>query len=102
VVKTYSLEQKICKTFGKQCDTALAIINAESHFDRYAINVNKDGSKDLGCWQLNDKAQKVDRSIAFDCLQATDKAYKIYQSWGNFNAWSAYKNGSYKKYLKIK
>lgn len=87
--------------FGKDAPTALAVMTAESHGNAYAINKNKDGSYDLGCWQLNDHWQKFTREQAFDCKWSTDKAFEIYKKWGNsFNAWSVYKNNSYKKYVR--
>ena len=87
-----SAKEYICRKFKADCATALKVVKLESNFNQYAINKNKDGSLDLGMWQINEKYQKVSRKEAFDPILSTEVAYNIYKSWGNsFEAWSAYK-----------
>src|SRR5262249_25878253 len=65
--RSMSDQEYACYVFGKDCKLAIAVLTAESHFYPYAINKNTDGSFDLGCAQLNDRAQKFDRSEVFNC-----------------------------------
>lgn len=82
--------------FGKQANTVLAIMKAESGGNPYAINKNNDkgGTFDLGCMQLNEKWQLKPRGLtredAFDCKKSLDVTYQIYQEQGNFCAWVTY------------
>lgn len=95
-------QQYLCNKFGKDCVTALAIFRAESGMNNKAINVNKDGSVDFGCMQINSvHLKKIDTSKVnlLNCQDNIDVAYTIFKSWGNFKAWAAYNNGAYKKYL---
>lgn len=103
--KELTPEEYIC-TKRWDCKIAKAIFKAESGFYAYAINKNNDkgGTLDLGCAQLNEKWQMkpkgITRKQAFDCKFSIDIAYQIYVEWGHtFNAWSSYKNGSYKKFV---
>lgn len=73
--------------------TGMAIVNCESRWDSYAIGVNKDGSKDLGLWQINEKfhGKKISRAESFDVYASTRYAVGLYKSWGGWDAWSCYK-----------
>ena len=67
---------------------AISIISCESSWNEWAIGVNKDGSKDLGLWQLNEKWNKdLTRACAFDVYCSTRKAMEIYKKRGNWSAW---------------
>lgn len=91
-----------CNKFGDECKTFLAIFRAESSMNKKAINVNTDGTVDFGCMQINSihlKKIDTDKINLFNCRDNIDVAYTIFKSWGNWKAWSAYNNGSYKKYL---
>lgn len=95
-------QQYLCNVFGKDCVTALAIFRAESGMNNKAINANKDGSVDFGCMQINSvhfKTIDVSKINLLNCQDNIDVAYKIFKQQGNFSAWVAYTNGSYKKYL---
>lgn len=95
-------QQYLCNLFGKDCVTALAIMRAESGMSNKAINVNKDGSVDFGCMQINSvhfKTIDVSKVNLLNCQDNIDVAYKMFKQQGNFSAWSAYNNGAYKKYL---
>ena len=65
---------------------AVSIVNCESRFDLLAIGVNKNGTKDLGLWQIND-IHKLDRACAFDLECATNWAVNKYHKDGNWSAW---------------
>jgi len=95
-------QQYLCNKFGKDCRIALAIFRAESGLNKKALNVNKGGSVDFGCMQINSvHLQNIDTDKVnlFNCQNNIDVAYQIFQQQGNFSAWEAYTNGSYKKYL---
>lgn len=95
-------QQYLCNKFGKDCKTALAIFRAESGLNAKAINVNTNGSVDFGCMQINSVHLKnidTTKINLLNCRDNIDVAYKIFTQQKNFNAWTAYVNGSYKKYL---
>lgn len=87
-----------------------AVIQAESGFDNSAVNQNRNGSgmitsSDWGICQINDFYQigpnKPFSSIV-DVVENPDKAVKFMiqmEKAGKLSLWSAYKNGSYTKYL---
>lgn len=72
--------------------TAMEIIKLESRWDTYAIGVNRDGSKDLGLWQINEKYHDISRECAFDAYCSTRYALQIYKDWGGWHAWVTYNN----------
>ena len=106
----------IMDTFGlswNEKDLLCAVIEAESHFDPKAIgkpNANK--TKDWGLCQFNDGKNLqgipywIGKGAAFastdEVLNDPEKNIRIiiqqYKA-GNLKYWSAYTNGSYKKYL---
>ena len=91
------IEQMIAKTFPEEPKVMIAIAHAESGFNRFARNVNRNGSVDRGIFQLNSI-----HGFDEEWLTVTENnliaARKIYDKQG-LQAWSAYNNGSYKKYL---
>ncbi len=97
-----SLEARICDVFGSQCETAIAVAKAESGLRCDAQNINKNGSIDLGIMQINSihlkKGWKAKDLL--DCDKNIELAYSIYKGSG-WSAWSAYKNGTYKRHLAI-
>lgn len=95
-------QQYLCNKFGADCKIALAIFRAESGMNHNAIGINKNGSVDFGCMQINSVHLKnIDTSTVnlLNCHDNIDVAYKIFTQQKNFSAWTAYTNGSYKKYL---
>lgn len=91
-IVAYAEEQKltykqiIC-SYDWDCNTALKIVECESHFDRFAINKNTNETYDLGIWQIND-IHNISKEDRFDISKSTEHAYKIYQNRGNnFSAW---------------
>lgn len=84
-------------TFGTEAHTALAIATAENGThacDR--VHVNKDGSKDIGIFQVNTVHAK--KGNLYDCRENIRVAYQIYKQSG-WGAWVAYQNKSYLKFL---
>lgn len=66
----------------------MAIVNCESRWDIYAIGVNKDGSKDLGLWQWNEKWHPdMTRAEMFDVYASTRKAIATYKKNGDWGIW---------------
>jgi hypothetical protein len=80
--------------------TLTAVSGAESGFGRSTISPpNKDGSRDHGVFQVNDKAWPQFKNVAAQPLQTQAAiAAHIYNTQG-LKAWSTYNNGAYKKYL---
>lgn len=95
-------EQYICWKFGKDCKMALAISQAENgtrQCDRLTIEPNHTVS--IGLFQINTvhfKQYPLKQLIT--CQGNIDAAKDIYDKQGNWEAWSTYKNNSYKKFLK--
>ena len=85
---------------GERAVTAIAVALAESGGRLDAVNVNTDGSKDRGLWQINSKAHPgVSDDCAFRIHCATRQAWLISGMGRSFNPWVAYKSGAYRKHL---
>lgn len=81
---------------------ALAVSQAENgtrECDR--THVNKDGTVDYGIFMINGywHRYKATPEQLKDCITNIKVAYQIYKS-SDWNLWSAYKNGSYRKFLR--
>jgi len=81
---------------------ALAVSQAENgtrQCDR--LNVNNNKTVDVGIFQLNSIHFKKGYTLTdfIDCKKNVEIAYEIYKKQG-WTPWVAYKNGSYKKFLK--
>ena len=88
--------------FGDQYRIAHAVMMAESHGNKDAVHKNKNGSVDRGLMQVNSiHTKKVggDLDSLFDPETNIRIAKQIYDGSG-WGAWSTYKNGAYKKYLR--
>lgn len=95
-------QQYACNLFGKDCATAIAIMRAESHYRHDAININSNGTADLGCFQINTiHLKNIDTTNInlLNCKDNSDVAYRIFKQQGNFTAWVAYTSGAYKQFL---
>jgi len=92
------------KYFGDEADTARAICTAESGLNPDAVSKpNRDGSRDHGICQINDKWQADKFTNTAELLDKENNikiAKQIRDEWGNFNAWSVYKSGKYKQFIK--
>ncbi|MEO0289598.1 MAG: transglycosylase SLT domain-containing protein [candidate division WOR-3 bacterium] len=81
---------------------AIAIARAESGMREEAINVNHNGSLDIGIFQINSvhwKKEGCSPKELFDAYKNVDCAYKIWQASG-WSAWTVAKNGSFLRFLK--
>lgn len=99
--KELTLEEYICRAFGKDCKLALAVSQAENgtrQCDRMNVNTNK--TVDIGIFQINTVHLKKGYTLSdlIDCKKNVDIAYKIYKQQG-FAPWVAYTNKSYRKFL---
>lgn len=85
----------ICRYFGSECRLAVAIAQAESGLRCDAISP----TNDHGVFQINMKwhANKFVKS-PYDCEENIRVAYQIRMA-STWKAWSAFKNGSYLKFL---
>lgn len=94
-------KQLISDTFGSEARVAYAVMMAESGGRTNATNKNTNGSTDRGLFQINSiHTKKVNGNLEslYNVETNVNVAKRIYDGSG-WNAWSAYKNGSYKKYL---
>ena len=74
------------KKAGLSSQEAWAIIQCESRWDPYAINVNTNKTTDLGLWQIN-AIHKLSRECQFDYKCATKWAIDKRLNDGNWSAW---------------
>lgn len=96
------LDRDFQKYFGASWLTARAICTAESGLKNSTSPPNSDGSIDRGICQINDKAQRnLYSSISqlYNIDFNIEVAAEIYHDWGNFNAWTTYKDKAYLQYL---
>lgn len=96
-VSLRDIEGLITRYFGEDSQTALAVAKAESRLNPQAKNINTNGSVDCGIFQIN----SVHKPTKEQCENAEENiklAHKIYSKSG-FIPWTAYKSGSYKKFL---
>lgn len=86
---------------GTSLFTAVAISLAEDgRMELKAVNVNSDGSRDRGPWQINDKWHpEVGDSCAFDLACSAGAAYRISNQGKSFTPWATFNNGAYKQHL---
>jgi len=93
-------QQYICDKFGDQCRVALSVAKAESNDNCNEVNVNTNGTVDLGIFMENSVHLGKQFSLydLASCQTQIDAAYKLYkeQGWG---IWVSYTSGAYKKYL---
>lgn len=93
-----SIEEKIKKMFPEEFEIMLAIAKAESKLNPHVVNrSNSDGSIDTGIFQIN-SIHGYDEEFLKNEDNNLIIARKIYDKQG-LNAWSAYKNGAYLKWL---
>lgn len=103
-----SVEKKIRALFGKDADLAIAIAKAESGMRCEAVGDGhiaymQDGieyGKSYGVFQIRHLPGRPAPSYLADCDQNIEYAYGMFKAQGHFNAWSAYTNGSYQKFIK--
>ena len=94
------IESLIRAAFPEHPDIMIAIAKAESGLNPKAVNVNRNGSTDIGLFQIN-SVHGYDELSLFDVKKNTEAAREIYDKQG-LGAWVAFKSGSYKKFLDSK
>lgn len=92
------IEKYICEKFGQMdCKIAVAVAKAESGLRENAININTNGTIDVGIYQINsihfNKEGCSLKEIA-DQYKNVDCAYSIWEKQG-WNPWVAYTSQSY-------
>lgn len=91
------IESLIRAAFPEHPDIMIAIANAESGLNPKAVNVNRNGSTDIGLFQIN-SVHGYDELSLFDVKKNIEAAREIYKHQG-LRAWAAFSNGSYKKFI---
>jgi len=79
------------------CKIALGVAQAESGFREDAININDNGTIDVGIFQINSVHFKQEGCTLQDVVyqnKNVECAYKIFKASG-WSAWTAWKSGSY-------
>lgn len=101
-IKERSVDTMLRETFGDQYNIAQAVMRAESGGNTNAHHTNKNGSVDRGLLQVNSihvKKVNGDLESLYNPEVNISVAKQIYDESGWF-AWSTFKSGAYKKYLK--
>ena len=87
---------------GPDLTTAVAVALAESGGDPLAIHINRDGSRDLGLWQVNGRAHP-DLIASGDWRDPATNARMAFTVWqaagGSFTPWVTFTTGSYAKFM---
>jgi len=91
--------EKIRKVFSEDPDTAVAIAQCESSLDPERIGDTHMKFPSVGLFQVNQTWHKYDTATLQDPDQNIRIAKEIKDRWGNWNAWSCYKQGYYKKFI---
>ena len=78
----------IYTVFGEHADDAMKVLECENKvLDPSAIHINRNHSRDIGIFQLNDRYWGGDENL--DYKTNVDKAYEIFQAHDNtFYAWT--------------
>jgi hypothetical protein len=64
----------------------LLIVNCESRFNRYAINVNKNGTTDSSYWQIN-SIHKVPKECMYNLICSTKWSIEKIKKDKGYKAW---------------
>ncbi|HSA07647.1 MAG TPA: transglycosylase SLT domain-containing protein [Candidatus Gastranaerophilales bacterium] len=75
---------------GLDSDRAVKIAELESRFNLDAYNINRNGSNDMGLWQIN-SIHKLSDDCRTDLKCSTEWAIQKVKIDGNFSAWSVNK-----------
>ena len=98
----YSFTRTVATTLGQepQIVVAIAVAMAESSCNPHAVNINSDGSRDRGLWQMNSVYHpEVSDTCAFQIQCNADAAWNTSGHGGDWKPWSAYTNGSWKTHV---
>ncbi|HUN54301.1 MAG TPA: transglycosylase SLT domain-containing protein [Smithella sp.] len=92
-----NIETEIADVFGTESRIALAVAKAESGLNPKAINRNRDGSKDVGIFQINDRHGWSDEErLDWKTNIRLAKELRDSRGWGE---WAVYNDGTYRNYL---
>ena len=81
----------IAKEEGVDPDLVVRVANCESKLSPSAVNVNTDGSRDRGLFQINEKWHpEIDDATAFDIILSTRFFCKAFKE-GHLSWWNASK-----------
>ncbi len=108
-----NIEKEIRKTFPEAPNTAVAIVKGEGGLvTERQSDYYRDGVREPSfcAWQIHEPSwMELAKSLGYgdyktnveSCIKMARVIYKDYEkrTGDGFNAWSAYTNGSYKKYL---
>jgi len=86
----YLKNQLIKNGLENEIGLVTKLIQKESGWNEYAIGVNKNGTKDLGIFQIND-IHKLSNEFRFDYKKAIDWSIAKRLNDGGWYAWSALK-----------
>jgi hypothetical protein len=94
-----TIEDKITKAFGKDAKMAIAIAKAESGLRSDAIGDTNTKYSSIGIFQIRLLPERnITKEQMIDSDHNIEYAKMLFDKSG-WNPWSAYRNGSYKKYL---
>lgn len=82
------IKAEIIRVFGPLADQALCIAKNESGYRPGAVNKNRNGTFDVGVFQIND-VHGMGWNDRMDARKNIAKAKQIRDTWGNWNAWMA-------------
>lgn len=89
--------QEIMNTFGHEWKLALAIARAESNLNPRAVNQNRNGTRDIGIFQIND-SHGWSETERYDWQNNIAMAKEIRDRYG-WSAWSVYKSGQFRQFM---
>ncbi len=89
--------QEIFNAFGSEFKIALAIARAESGLNPAAVNVNRNGSRDIGIFQIND-AHGWSAEERFDWRKNIWMAKELRDRNG-WTEWAVFNNGQFRQYI---
>jgi hypothetical protein len=79
--KKTTVEREIERVFGKYSARAKKVAYCESKFNPKALWTNKDGSRDRGPWQINDRYHPhVSDACAYDVKCSTAYAWRMFEN----------------------
>lgn len=97
------VENYICQKFGvADCKIALAIAKSESGLKETSVNINTNGTIDIGIFQINSvhwSKPKCHPKFLFDAYKNTDCAFEIWKVQG-WTPWVAFTSGNFVRSLK--
>lgn len=87
--------RKIVDAFNRD-PIIVATILHESNFNKYALNINKNGSQDGGIFQLNSNYYEASGNLDHEIEQAKE-CYDYFkrQTGLGYRCWASYNNGKY-------